>query len=109
MGLARLSLAVTSDDGKFQDSGRRHICCRRRFPILALKDSLPNSLPVAPDLSHDRLAQRTSGSFSNGMEARSVLYCLLLASDVAAFCGRRNEPFLDRPAGNLRISRTDCA
>ena len=109
MDLARRRVVIASDDGWQFDCRRVYFHWSRRFPVLAVKESLSESLPVTFKLSHDRLARRTSRSFSHGMEARPVLHGVLLASDATAFRGWRNESVVDHRAGCLCIIGTDCA
>src|ERR1700739_2144086 len=78
MDLARLRVVIASDDGRQFDSRGGDLLGSRRFPVLAAKESLPRSLPFTLELSHDRLARRTSRSFSHGMEAWPGLHGFLL-------------------------------
>ena len=109
MDLARRRVVIASDDGEQCDCRRVDFHWSRRFPVLAAKESLSHSLPVTFELSHDRLARRTSRSFSHGMEARPILHGLLLASDATAVRGWRDESVLDHRAGCLCIVGADCA
>jgi len=109
MDLARLRVVIAADDGRQFDCRRADLLGSRRFPVLAAKESLSRSLPFALELSYDRLARRTSRSFSHGMEAWPVLHGLLLASDATAFRGRRDESALDHGAGGLCFIRADYA